>query len=50
MTREIKFRAWEKEKADVLEDLGRLLNIYKEVKPDEDIIKKAIKFIEEAHE
>lgn len=47
---ELAHRAWEKEKADVLEDLGRLLNIYKEVKPDEDIIKKAIKFIEEAHE
>ena len=43
-------RAWEKEKEEVLEDLGHLLNIYKEVKPDEDIIKKAIKFVEEAHE
>lgn len=47
---ELAHRAWEKEKADVLEDLGHLLNIYKDVKPDEDIIKKAIKFIEEAHE
>ena len=41
-------RAWEKEKADVLEGLSHLLNIYKEVKPDEDIIKKAIKIIKES--
>jgi len=47
---ELAHRAWEKEKEEVLEDLGHLLNIYKEVKPDEDIIKKAIKFVEEAHE
>lgn len=41
-------RAWEKEKTDVLEGLSHLLNIYKEVKPDEDIIKKAIKIIKES--
>lgn len=41
-------RAWEKEKADVLEGLSHLLNIYKGVKPDEDIIKKAIKIIKES--
>ena len=47
---ELAHRAWEKERDGVLENLAHLLNIYKGVKPDEDIIEDAIKFIEEAHE
>lgn len=40
-------RAWLKERDDVLDDLRHLKNIYKEVKPDEDIIERAISFIKE---
>lgn len=39
--------AWLEERDEVLDDLGHLKNIYKEVKPDEDIIERAIKFIRE---
>ena len=37
--------AWLKEREDILDDLERLKNIYKEVKPDEDIIERTINFI-----
>lgn len=37
--------AWCKEREDILDDLGHLKNIYKEVKPDEDIIERAIEFV-----
>lgn len=40
-------RALLKEKEEVLEDLGHLKNIYKDVKPDEQVLEHAIKFIEE---
>ena len=39
--------AWLKERDDILDDLEHLKNIYKEVKPDEDIIKRTINFIKE---
>ena len=38
--------AWLKERDDILDDLEHLKNIYKEVKPDEDIIKRTITFIQ----
>ena len=37
--------AWLKERDDILDDLEHLKNIYKEVKPDEDIIERTINFI-----
>lgn len=37
--------AWLKERDNILDDLEYLKNIYKEVKPDEDIIKRTIYFI-----
>lgn len=37
--------AWLKEKEDILDGLEHLKNIYKEVKPDEDIIERTINFI-----
>lgn len=39
--------AWLKERDDILDDLEHLKNIYKEVKPDEDIIERTINFIKE---
>lgn len=39
--------AWLKERDDILDDLERLKNIYKEVKPDEGIIERTINFIKE---
>lgn len=44
---ELAHKAWLKERDDVLDDLGHLKNIYKEVKPDEDIIERTINFIKE---
>lgn len=38
---------WLKEREDILDDLEHLKNIYKEVKPDEDIIERTINFIKE---
>lgn len=43
--REQAHEAWLKEKEDILDDLNHLKNIYKEVKPDEDIIERTINFI-----
>lgn len=40
-------KAWLKERDDILDDLEHLKNIYKEVKPDEDIIERTINFIKE---
>lgn len=37
--------AWLKERDDILDDLEHLKNIYKEVKPDEDIIERTINFV-----
>lgn len=37
--------AWLKERDDILDDLEHLKNIYKEVKPDEDIVERTINFI-----
>lgn len=37
--------AWLEERDDILDDLEHLKNIYKEVKPDEDIIERTINFI-----
>lgn len=39
--------AWLKERDDILDDLEHLKNIYKEVKPDEDIVERTINFIKE---
>ena len=39
--------AWIAERDEILDGLEHLNNIYKEVKPDEDIIEHAIKFIKE---
>lgn len=36
---------WLKERDDILDDLEHLKNIYKEVKPDEDIIERTINFV-----
>ena len=36
--------AWLKERNDILDDLEHLKNIYKGVKPDEDIIERTINF------
>lgn len=38
--------AWLKERDDILDDLEHLKNIYKGVKPDEDIIERTINFFE----
>lgn len=38
-------KAWLEERDDILDDLEHLKNIYKEVKPDEDIIERTINFI-----
>lgn len=43
--REQAHNAWLKERKEVLDDLKHLKNIYKEVKPDEDIIGRTIDFI-----
>lgn len=40
-------KAWLKERDDILDDLEHLKNIYKEVKPDEDIVERTINFIKE---
>lgn len=40
-------RAWLKERDDILDDLEHLKNIYKGVKPDEDIVERTINFIKE---
>lgn len=37
--------AWLVERDDILDDLEHLKNIYKEVKPDEDIIERTINFV-----
>lgn len=47
---ELAHRAWEKEKADVLEGLKSVYNDIDVPVDDKATIKKAIKFIEEAHE
>ena len=44
---ELAHKAWLKERDDILDDLEHLKNIYKEVKPDEDIVERTINFIKE---
>lgn len=43
--REKAHEAWLEERDDILDDLEHLKNIYKEVKPDENIIERTINFI-----
>lgn len=40
-------KAWLEQRDDILDDLEHLKNIYKEVKPDENIIERTIHFIKE---
>lgn len=42
---EMAHESWLKERDDLLDDLEHLRNIYKGVKPDEDIIERTIDFI-----